>query len=268
MSLFGWRTPQQTPQQTYQETQQQAQHQAQQQARRGAKQHSPLRPQAAPLAARAALLGSLCCLPACTIHAGGTQDPALIADQLRTRVAELESQLATQQSELAELRAKLAQASAASSAELSPEELAAIPTPVSLTIDARSGLSRDGTELEVLVTPVDGRQRFVQVAGTLAVQVFAIAQQVEGTVEQAGDGEGGVAQPAEPKAPLWSRQLSPSALRDAYRSGFLGTHYLVAIPLSPELRAAHASGGLDVRVSLNLAASDRTLSTARSLHAR
>jgi hypothetical protein len=260
MSFFGWRTPQHTPQQTQQQTQQQARRQAGQQA----PQHSPLRPHAAPLAARVALLGSLCCLPACTIHAGGTQDPALIADQLRTRVAELESQLATQQSELAELRAKLAQASAAQSAELSPEELAAIPTPVGLTIDARSGLSRDGTELEVLVTPVDGRQRFVQVAGTLAVQVFAIAQQVEGT----GEVDGGAAQPAEPTAPLWSRQLSPSALRDAYRSGFLGTHYLVAIPLSPELRAAHASGGLDVRVSLNLAASDRTLATARSLHAR
>ncbi len=264
MSFFGWRTPQQTPQQTGEQTRRQAGQQAPQQ--------SPLRPHAAPLAARVALLGSLCCLPACTIHAGGTQDPALIADQLRTRVAELESQLATQQSELAELRAKLAQASAAQSAELSPEELAAIPTPVGLTIDARSGLSRDGTELEVLVTPVDGRQRFVQVAGTLAVQVFAIAQQVEQAGEQSGEQaggvDGGVAQPAEPTAPLWSRQLSPSALRDAYRSGFLGTHYLVAIPLSPELRAAHASGGLDVRVSLNLAASDGTLTTARSLHAR
>jgi hypothetical protein len=204
------------------------------------------------------------------MHAGGTEDPARVADRLRTRVLELESQVQSQQHQLTELRAQLSLAaqSATTQASLSPEELAAIPTPIALSIDARSGLSRDGTALDVLLLPVDGRGRFVQVAGTLTIALYAVAS--SSPEANSPESESGTSDESNPSTlePLWSRELSPSQLRDAYRSGFLGTYYLVAVPLSDALRDAYASKGLDARVMIDIAASETKLTTARTFAPR
>lgn len=187
-----------------------------------------------------ALLFACSMLPACTIHAGGTQDPAKVADELRTQLAAAQAQLAQRDAAIAELNKKLEQATS-----LGAEQAQALPVVASLVIDARSGLSRTGDALEVIIQTKDGRERFMQVAGTLRV-----------ALHQEG------AQPAD--APLASAQLTPLQLRDAYRSGFMGTHYLVTIPMSEAIRASYAKG-LVVSAQLTQVTSDDVLQTSRTL---
>lgn len=72
----------------------------------------------------------------------------------------------------------------------------------------------------VWLEPVDGRGRFVQVTGWLEVAITALP--VSG-----------------PAIPIGSARLGPTEVREAYRSGFMGTHYAVEVPV--DLAAAGAS---------------------------
>jgi hypothetical protein len=182
-------------------------------------------------------------LGGCSIHAGGNEDPARVADGLRTRVAQLEADIAQRDAAIAELNKKLEKAQAL---VLTPEQSAALPTITKVVIDARSGLARNGGSFEVLLVTLDGRDRFMQVAGSLDI-----------SVRDAGADEDA--------APVYVKQLGPLAVRDAYRSGFMGTHYVIDIPLTDAIKAAYENSGLQVEVELAQVTNDQVLTTSKLL---
>lgn len=140
-------------------------------------------------------------------------------DALRREVLELRTRNQRLEGEVGELRAKLSEAASVQRAATgaSADVVAALPRCASIEIGARSGWSRDGTGVEVLVETLDARRRFVQVAGTLTVDVTRLpASRSDG----AGKAE-----------TVGSVTLSPADLREAYRSTFMGTHYLVVVPV-------------------------------------
>jgi hypothetical protein len=115
-----------------------------------------------------------------------------------------------------------------------------------VVIDARSGLARNGGSFEVLLVTLDGRDRFMQVAGSLDI-----------SVRDAGADEDA--------APVYVKQLGPLAVRDAYRSGFMGTHYVIDIPLTDAIKAAYENSGLQVEVELAQVTNDQVLTTSKLL---
>lgn len=136
-----------------------------------------------------------------------------VREQLATRTRERDAARAR----VAELETELARRSAPAAGASSDPELAEA-TPA-LAAVAVSGLSAatlvDGNNanLSLVIVPTDGLGRFLQVAGTLKVSVAAIVA-------------------GEPPQPAATRTLGPRAMRDAYRSGFMGTHYTVEMPVS------------------------------------
>lgn len=157
-------------------------------------------------------------------------------DRLRRQVLELEEEVESLRAQRGELRSKLAEADRAPG-EVLPEALAALPRVAGINLDRLSG--PDDTDsngspdrIVVYVKPYDARQRFLQVAGELTIEAFALPP---------GTGE-------EPQR-IVTLTLSPEELRDAYRYDFTGQYYSAAIPLentdlSPDasilLRAAFA----------------------------
>ncbi len=165
-----------------------------------------------------ALVAGAILLPACTSNIEREND-RLRADNrdLRTRV----DLLGAQQRELA---AKLAEANQARQAALDPAVLDAIPRVASLDIDSLSGFlpgdpSKPVRALGIFVVPRDGRQRFVPAVGTLSVEARHMPALSAG---ESGHPELEFTLHAD---------LTPTQLRDAYRSGITGTHYAVELPL-------------------------------------
>lgn len=150
----------------------------------------------------------------CGLRYGGSSQDKVLAD-LRGQNAELRERVAGLERERDELVVKLgagAQPGGAGAADaaLAAQIAAAMPAVVGVEIDGISGPApREPGKVVVYVLPRDGRGRFTQVVGTLAVRVFVR----EGTEERE---VGGV-------------ELSPAQLRDAYRSGFAGTNYMIEV---------------------------------------
>jgi hypothetical protein len=102
--------------------------------------------------------------------------------------------------------------------EIDPEVAAALPALASVALSSKStarlvaseSTAQKGGTLSValIVSPTDGLSRFIQITGTLRLTVAALVAGAE-TVETT------------------TVAVGPKALRDAYRSGFLGTHYTV-----------------------------------------
>jgi hypothetical protein len=159
------------------------------------------------LAASLALLVSL---------AGCQQDFASEGDALRRQVLELQADNERLGVRVSELEAALDRA------ERRPDEWradvrAAAPHVADIElhrlchVDDTDGDGRPDL-LRVYVQPTDGRGRFVQLAGDLTVRADVL-------------GEGATS------LEVASATLDPLELRDAYRSGVLGTHYTIECPL-------------------------------------
>jgi hypothetical protein len=132
--------------------------------------------------------------------------------ELSARVAELEAKLAAVEAERVE-------------GGVDPEVVAQTPAATRLELKSSSvvepvrGQPGRGVA-RVWLEPVDGRGRFVQVTGWLEVAITAL--------------------PATgPAVAIGSIRLGPAEVRDAYRSGFMGTHYTVEVPV--DLAAAGTS---------------------------
>ncbi len=175
---------------------------------------------------RSAIVGMLLVLATlaavgCGARAGGFRNEA---DELRARVQDLEDELARTRAERNELEGKVRELTStleAAGGATSADVVAALPRCAGLRFDRLCGLGdRDGEPgaetIDVYILPVDGRQRFLQVAGTLRVE--ATLHRPDGTSEL-----------------LARRELGPRALREAYRSTLLSTHYTVDLPLRPPL---------------------------------
>lgn len=187
-------------------------------------------------------------LPSCR-----TQDFRTEGDALRARVAELERDLANLDRRNAELRAELRRQRRTDDL---PDDVAEhMPQPVELVLARFSHVrdrSGDGVpdELRVYLQPRDGRGRFVQVAGELAID----AQMVPPSPEIA-------------PVPVGRITLGPAELRDTYRAGFMGTHYTIRMPVSIPPDASELSpaelGQVLVRARLMDARSGETLTAER-----
>lgn len=171
-------------------------------------------------------------------------------DELRRRVHELEDQNDDLRRRTGELESALAAATASRGAGAPAGAAAAeVPMVAEIEIDRRSHVdeSAGGGEPDLLrlyVTSQDGRGRFVQMAGTLSVNVARLPANA----------------PAETVTRL---DVDPGTLRDAYRSSFMGTHYTIEMPLP-----AHLAGTLDVRVHYTDARTGSTLDAHRAITVR
>jgi len=153
-------------------------------------------------------------------------------DTLRRKVLELETQVSALQAERGELSAKLAELAhrhdlAADEGAFTAAVVDALPRCAGIEFARLTSLGdRDGTPgpevIDVYIRPFDGRQRFVQVAGRLVVSATLIPPP-------------GSAPNAAPRT-LATTELGPRELREAYRSGPLGTHYTITLPLEPPNR--------------------------------
>lgn len=149
-------------------------------------------------------------------------------DVLRKQNLELQNQVAQLQKDASELRAKLAELAGAGGSGKSPEVAEATPRVASVEIDFLSGPTADSISppqsdrnrtVAVYIKPLDGRGRFIQATGKLTVEVSRLTTLVQN--EQAGADA--------PARLLAGRTLEPLQLRDAYRSGFTGTYYVVDV---------------------------------------
>ncbi|MBI1303866.1 MAG: hypothetical protein GC172_08775 [Phycisphaera sp.] len=140
------------------------------------------------------------------------------SDRLREELAAANDARGRAESRADELESRLASLARERQGEIDPEVAAALPALASVTLSSKSTArladsepsAQDGGTLSValIVTPADGLARFIQITGTLRLTVAALvagADAIETT----------------------SVTVGPKALRDAYRSGFLGTHYTV-----------------------------------------
>jgi hypothetical protein len=150
-------------------------------------------------------------------------------DALRRKVLDLETRVSSLSAENGELAAKIAELTRerdvmVEGSSVSAEVIESLPRCAAIEFARYSGpADRDGTPgidvIEVFVRPFDGRRRFVQVAGRLTVSAVLLPPSSDGQTPQ-------------PQL-LGSVTLGPRELREAYRSGPLGTHYSVSIPLDP-----------------------------------
>jgi hypothetical protein len=169
---------------------------------------------------RAPLLGRriLLTIPLCAVLAassGCRKDFTTEADMLREQVMELEQRVESLEREKAELQAQFRQR--ARPREDVPEDvLAATPRVADISIGRLSHgrLARDYFEPDVLrlyINPVDGRGRFVPLVGTLSIHAAVLTNGDAVTIAR--------------------QEMTPEQVRDAYRSGFTGTHYTIHLPI-------------------------------------
>jgi hypothetical protein len=144
------------------------------------------------------------------------------ADIAREDVSALHEQIQSLEQRIAELEGQLALAQ-----KDETTWSAAVPVVVDLDIQRLSGAEdgdRDGVidTLVVYLTPKDARGRFTQMVGEVAATVVAV---------EAG----------EEAQTLATLRLSPAEVQDAYRSSFMGTHYVMRIPFNApsELAETH-----------------------------
>lgn len=141
-------------------------------------------------------LGVALCVGMGGCRLGGSVSTETALNQLRAENAELKEKVAKAEGEAAELRAKLDASGKGASA--------ALPVCTRIEIGGLSGWSKDGERLELLVQTLDGRGRFVPVAAKIKVT-----------------SEG---------SPFASLRYGPDEVREMYRSGVMGTYYLVSVP--------------------------------------
>jgi len=159
-----------------------------------------------------------------------------VNDALRAENQSLRDRIAELQLEVDELKSRVAQHDRAASAAtpgsgasatggpgavvpLDREADEAMPRVAGVQIDSASELVRESNgpdapvTLRLWVKPRDGRGRFHQMVGRLTVGAVVI---------RAG----------QPPLTLDTASFSPLQIRDAWRSGFMGSHYAFAIPLA------------------------------------
>lgn len=211
-----------------------------------------------------AILAAACALGSC--RAGGKHFDSNVARLLEEN-QRLERELARTKAQRDELQSKLD----AGPVKLEPKALAALPVCAGIEIDSLSGFTPPddpkrqqdasascpaGPGAVVYVFPFDGRRRFVQIVGTLSAEAAWLPAMPEPKADQA-------AAPAPQPAPrtLARVTLTPEQLREAYRSGALGTNYTLRLPFEnppAELMKDPPRGALVLRVEFTDAITGRT----------
>lgn len=150
-------------------------------------------------------------------------------DEAVARASELETRL----------EAALAASRVATGAPSDPEVVEATPALATFAISGLTSARETGggtALLTLVVAPSDGFGRFIQIVGRLKATVVAVV-------------------PGREPLPAATLDLGPKALRDAYRSGFMGTHYTIEIPVA--WTGAEPARALGVALEFTDAASGR-----------
>lgn len=128
----------------------------------------------------------------------------------------------------AELDAKLLALNAERNARVDPEVAEAMPALAAVGLSSLSTARLTAptkADLAIVLAPTDGLGRFIQLTGTVRASVAALV-------------------PGRDPIPAGSVTLSPKVLRDRYRSGFMGTHYTIELPI--EWSGAEPARGVSV----------------------
>lgn len=186
---------------------------------------------------------------ACTI--GGTSSTAAENDRLRRESLDQQATIKKLSGDIAELKTKIDELARLREQPIPTEVLAAVPRTQSVTISSltRPIRAADGllTGIETDFEPLDGRGRFLQVAGTVTITVHT---------------------PASPKAELGTLTLNPAQLRDAFRSGLTGSYYTGTVPIDHSAYAAAGSpASLLVHISLTDGLSGNAFTSERVIRA-
>jgi hypothetical protein len=140
-------------------------------------------------------------------------------DALRRKVLELEERARLAEADRDETRVKLAESERVRREALPADVLDALPRCTAIEVNRLSGPDdKDGVAgpetISIGVSTVDGRRRFVQVAGTLRVEATLLPAQLGRTPVLLG-----------------SASLGPKELRDSYRYDITGVYYAARVPL-------------------------------------
>ncbi len=181
----------------------------------------------------AAAAGVFFFLTGCRFGAG--RDVEAVNDELRRENLDLKQQVETLTRDRDDLRLKMEGEAQARLGALNPDVLAALPVCTGLEVEKLSGLepadrSAAATGVVVYLRPYDSRDRVVQIVGTLDVEAAWLP---------GGAGKG------EAPRTIARARLSPAQLREAYRSGLMGSGYTVELPL--EAPIADRAGTLVIR---------------------
>jgi|GEM_PF-666300 len=195
-----------------------------------------------PVGALGVLVFAALLLVAC----GGPKNFTNENDRLRREVLSLESRISSLESGNAELRARLAEAERRGEAPMPESVREALPRAGRLELlEPLRDLSVDGRDtgrVRVRVRPIDGRGRFVQVAGSLTVEVIVLPPLLAGANGAARAEADHAPIPMsedrlfrEPPIGIGARRLAhvtltPAELREAYRAGLSAPSYWVDIP--------------------------------------
>ncbi|MFI4855536.1 MAG: hypothetical protein ACIAQF_11235 [Phycisphaerales bacterium JB065] len=166
----------------------------------------------------------------CSHRAGGFKDDL---DEARYERDQLEIELRRVTAERNELRGKLDELTAkleAVDGVPAAVVIDSMPRCAGIRIDRLSGLyDRDGEPgfegIDVYLIPIDARDRFVQISGTLSVVATLYPPPGLGDQERV----------------LARRTVKPSEIREAYRSTLLSTHYSVSLELDRPLEATEGT---------------------------
>ena len=169
----------------------------------------PPHPSLAALSALSAMLALA--LGGCGARALVPNESDRLREELAARTAERDAALAR----ASELDTRLRQLATERADEVDPEVAEALPALAAVAVSGLSTarLTRDNqAELAVVLAPRDARGRFLQITGTVRLSAAALVP---------GD------------APLAAGALTvgPKALRECFRSGLLGTHYTLELPV-------------------------------------
>jgi hypothetical protein len=137
------------------------------------------------------------------------------ADGLRSEIVERTRERDAAKAQVEELQTKLLELTQARDVRIDPEAAEAMPALARVSISSLSTarlLDPNHANLAVVLVPTDGLGRFIQMTGTLRCSAFAM---IPGRDTRS---EGKIT-------------LGPKALRDSYRTGFMGTHYTVELPI-------------------------------------
>ncbi len=140
------------------------------------------------------------------------------ADGLRAELIERTRERDASRAKVAELETKVAELSVARDAKLDPEAVEAMPALAGVALSSLSTarlIDPNHAALALVLEPRDGLGRFMQFTGTVRASVAVLI-------------------PGRAPLPAGSTTIAPKTLRDAYRSGLMGTHYTIEIPLTWE----------------------------------
>jgi hypothetical protein len=159
---------------------------------------------------------------------GGRALAPSAGDALRSELAVRTKERDEARARAAELDAKMLALTAERNARIDPEVAEALPALATVSLSSLSTARLTAptkAELAIVLVPSDGLGRFIQMTGTVRASVAALV-------------------PGRPPVPAGAVTLAPKALRGCYRSGFMGTHYTVEMPV--EWDGAESARGLSV----------------------